>query len=176
MRTQFSIKQNRPRRLPPLDRLTSIEISCAKHECCPLYTNSVIDIFQDYIAQCDIVKLGVIPNFNRRATFVAQINAQTLYVRAEGPGRGASGLFYALKLSSINRGARKLVLHSTRHFIDLQCLKDEITVEDVPGNLSFVSRSCIRRTRADYEGSSAGSFTAMGYGRGARYTAQNSGA
>lgn len=149
--TQLAIQQSRLRRTPVLERLTAIEISCGKFECCPLCTSVVIDRFQEYIAKCDVVKLGATPNVFRKATFTAQIGAHILYVRTDQSYQGASALFQALKLSSITSGTRKLVLHSSHHFIDLHCLEDRVTVEHTNGKWTFVSRLFRRSTRTDVQ-------------------------
>lgn len=102
-------------------------------------TESIINIFQEYIPQCDILKLGATPNLFRRSAFTSLINAKTLYVRTDRTNRGRHGLFDALKLSTISPNVRKLVLHSHQHFINLKCEAGSIIVDHVDQTWTFVS-------------------------------------
>lgn len=124
---------------PRLEYLRSLEISSAGFESCSLCTETIIDIFQGYITQCDQVKLGATPDLYKHSRFTTRINAHTLYVRTDRLNRGPHALFESLKLSSISPNVRKLVLHSTQHFINLRCVEDTILVQHADPKWTFVS-------------------------------------
>lgn len=137
-RMRADLRRIQPR-TPHLEQLTRLEISSAEFECCAMCTEVIVDIFQGYISQCDTVKLGATPNLFRRSAFTSLVTARTLYVRTDRTNRGRHGLFDALKLSTISTNVRKLILHSTQHFINLKCEAGVIKIDHIDRTWSFVS-------------------------------------
>lgn len=132
---------------PRLKRLASLEISDPNVVSCAFCTDVIIVAFRRYLPQCDFVKLGASPLCLLRPDFTVTANARSLMIRADREDVGPQALLQSLMLSKVFPFVRTLVLHSTQHFIELQCPEDgdgPIRLTGENRDVTFVSGSTLR--------------------------------
>lgn len=123
-----------------LDDLMGIEIS-SEFQCCHVCTAAITAIFERFLPRLKIVKFDSTASLLDRGEQPLLRDAETIYIRTDWQDRDDTALLDALSLWPMCPKVRKLVLHSSCHFIDVRELDFSSTqlVLHNSGGLSLVS-------------------------------------